>query len=122
MTGTCYSNGGAPGVSTVSENDACYASQENTLALANTAGGWGPWPSSPYTATCGFDGNSSGIPYSPPTAAGGCASCSFTCGGACCLPNTCKSSGDQCSVSNVTQCCSGTVGTCFGGTGDNCCQ
>jgi hypothetical protein len=119
---TCYSCDGTPGVSTVSENDACYASQENTLAKSHSNGGWCSWPSGANDVLCGFDGNNSGIPYSPPVVAGGCTSCSFTCGGACCLPATCVSSGDQCSVSSASQCCSDTVGTCFGGSGDNCCQ
>jgi hypothetical protein len=121
VVGTCYSCSGVPGVSTVSENDACYASQENTLAISATHGGWCPWPSGANSVACGFDGNGSGIPYSAPVVAGGCASCSFTCGGACCLPETCVSGGAQCSVSDASQCCSGTVGTCFGGTGANCC-
>jgi hypothetical protein len=119
---TCYSNGGVPGVSTLDENDACYQSQLNTIALQSNQGGWGPWPSGANDVSCGYDGNSSGIPYSPPVAAGGCATCSFTCGGACCLPYDCISSGNQCSVSTASQCCSGQVGTCFGGTGSNCCQ
>jgi hypothetical protein len=122
VVGTCYSCDGVPGVSAVSENDACYASQQNTLAVSATNGGWCPWPSGANSVECGFDGNNSGIPYAAPVVAGGCASCSFTCGGSCCLPATCVSSGDQCSVADVSQCCSNTLGPCFGNSGANCCQ
>ena len=118
---TCYSCDGQSGVSAASENEACYQSQQNTLALQQNRGGWCGWPSSPYTASCGYDANtSSGTAYagSPPVQPGGCTSCSFTCGGVCCLP---KGNG-LVSVADASQCCSGKVGPCWGGTGNDCCQ
>jgi hypothetical protein len=91
---------------------ACVHAQANDLA---GAGGWCVWPSSPYTAFCGFAGYAGDTNWYDGGTPGGC-DCTGSCGdtSTCCVPKDWP-------VSNCAECCSGQCGACLGDAGQNCC-